>query len=102
MYCAAKTLSKVCTSVTTTGTSSAAASCGGYKLVDLMVIQPDTVCTIDQIQLTTANEFNLATASPWNLGMNEGGLIAAAILSAWALGWSFKALRKTIGDNSPE
>jgi hypothetical protein len=54
------------------------------------------------MQLTTAQEFGLGTASPFTLSRSEGVLIAAAILGAWAVGYAFKLVRKSLGDNSPE
>jgi hypothetical protein len=102
MYCAVKSLIKVCTSITTTGTSSAAASCGGYKLVDLLVIEQNTTCTVDQIQLTTASEFALATASPWVLSNQNASFIVVAILTVWALGYSTRLIIKTLNLGSPE
>lgn len=54
------------------------------------------------MQLTTANEFALGTASPFTLTLSEGGLIAAAILLAWGFGWSYKQLQKAVNGGSPE
>lgn len=101
MYCAVPLAVKSCTSVTTTMTANAS-SCGTYQMLNLIVLQSNTTCTIGQIQLTTANEFALGTASPFTLTLSEGGLIAAAILLAWGFGWSYKQLQKAVNGGSPE
>lgn len=101
MFCAVPISVKVCTSVTTTMTANAT-SCGTYQMLNLVVVQANTTCTTNQMQLTTANEFGLGTASPFHLTVVEGSLIAAAILGVWALGFSFKNLRRAINGGSPE
>lgn len=100
MYCAIPQTVKICGNTTTVLSGSSA--CNTYVLVTQVVIQTNTTCTTGQMQLTTASEFALGTASPFTLTRSEGALIAAAILGAWALGWSFKALKKVLGDHSPE
>lgn len=101
MFCASPVQVKVCTSLTA-ATSSAVASCGGYQIRTLVVVQSNTTCTASQMQLTTANEFGLGTASPFTLTIQDGGLIAVAILLVWVAGWSFKQLGKAINGGSPE
>jgi hypothetical protein len=101
MFCAQPISVKVCTSVSTTMTA-AASSCGTYQMLNLVVVQQNTTCTATQIQLTTANEFGLGTASPFTLTIAEGSLIAAAILGSWALGWSMKQLKNALNAGSPE
>jgi hypothetical protein len=101
MYCATPVNLKVCSSVTSAVTANVS-SCGTYKFIDVVVLTTNTTCTTGQMQLTTANEFALGTATPWNLSMSEGGIIAASILAVWALGWSFRQLRTAINGGSPE
>ena len=100
MYCAVPQTVKICDNTTTVLTGSSA--CNSYVLVTQIVVQTNTTCTTGQMQLTTANEFSLGTASPFHLTNSEGGLIAAAILLAWAFGWSFKIFRHAINGGSPE
>lgn len=101
MYCATPLNLKVCSSVTTALTASAT-SCGTYKFINVVALTSNTTCPTGEMQLTTANEFDLATASPWNLSIAEGALIAGSILAVWALGYAFKSLKRVLGDNSPE
>jgi hypothetical protein len=101
MYCATPLNLKVCSSVTTATTANAA-TCGTYKFINVVVLTTNTTCNTGEMQLTTANEFALVTASPWTLSMSEGGIVAASILLVWALGWSFKQLRTAINGGSPE
>jgi hypothetical protein len=102
MYCATKTIVKVCTSLTTTGLSSAAASCGSYQLIEFPVISTATACAANDIQLLTAREQGELTASPWVLTNANAGLIVAAVLLIWAVGYSFRSIAKAINSGSPE
>jgi hypothetical protein len=100
MYCATPLNLKVCSS-TTTAVTAATASCGTYKFIDVVVLTTNTTCTLGQLQLTTASEFELATASPWTLSIGAGSLLAAAIIGVWAIGYAFKLIGRVL-DSPPE
>jgi hypothetical protein len=102
MFCATKTQIKVCTSLTTTGLSSAAASCGGYQILDFAVLNSKTQCSSTEIQLNTVEEFGFATASPFTLTNTAAVLLVVAILLSWSFGWSFKQMRIAMTGGSPE
>jgi hypothetical protein len=101
MQCASSITVKICSSQTATLTGNAT-NCGTYQWITLPSINNKTVCDSGEIQLTNPLEFAAGSASPWNLSMSEGTLIAAAILGVWALGFSIKALKHAINGGSPE
>lgn len=52
------------------------------------VIECATACTV-----TVVHELSLP---PLQLGAEEGGAIAGAILAVWAVGWAIRALIQTL------
>lgn len=101
MFCAQPITIKTCNSTDST-TTAATATCGTYTKRDLIVLQANTTCTATQIQLTTANEFGLGTASPFNLTLVEGSKLSAAILLLWCTALGIRYLKKMILGNEPE
>ena len=44
----------------------------------------------------------IQTSNPFVLSLEDASLLVSAILAVWALGYAFKLVRKSLGDNSPE
>ena len=57
------------------------------------VVDCSTACTV-----TVVHELSLP---PLQLGMEEGGLIAVAILGVWAVGFAFRLLIQTMRSADP-
>lgn len=61
--------------------------------MDPVIVQCSSACTVT-LQLDVP---------PFNLSLEEGAVIAGAILAVWVLGWGFRVLIRTLnvdGDSS--
>jgi hypothetical protein len=63
-------------------------------MADPTTITCGTACTV-----TVVHELVLA---PLQLGVEEGGAIAVAVLAVWAVGWAFRWLIRTLASADPE
>jgi hypothetical protein len=49
-----------------------------------------------------ALKYQAANPSPFTLSVSEGGIIAAAVVTLWALAWGIRSTVKTLSDSSQE
>jgi hypothetical protein len=102
MFCAAKTLVKLCTSTTTTGLTSTLASCGSYMLVDIPVITASTTCLPNELQLMTNLETASLNQSPFTLSTPAALSLAFPIILIWAIAFNFKSIIRFLNSGSPD
>lgn len=64
----------------------------------------DAPCPNGSLVAFSELEFTTATASPWNLSLSDGGLIGAAIVGVWAIGYCIRSLVRVLssGDSQTE
>lgn len=59
-------------------------------------------CAAGSLVAITQSEYVISAASPWNLSLSEGGLVAAAVLGVWVSAYCIRSLVRVLnsGDNS--
>lgn len=78
--------------------------CVGLELNHYVVLTGSPPCGTGSLVVVTQDEFATLAASPWNLSLSEGGLVAVAIVGVWGVGFCVRALVRVLssGDSSTE
>ena len=59
-------------------------------------------CADGSIVIYTNLDFRTLTASPLNLSLSDGGLVGAAIVGVWAIGYCIRALIRVLSSGDVE
>lgn len=70
--------------------------CASLSGSSLVVAPAGTVCGASDLVVFTSAEAGQLFNSPFNLSIEQGGAVAVAVLSVWAVAWAFRVVIKAL------